>query len=50
MKLVLENVMKIHKADVLIEGITVVAGKNNSGKKREEISLWGFRGPWFGIF
>ena len=32
MKLHIENVAKIKKADIDVEGITVIAGSNNTGK------------------
>ena len=32
MRLTLENIAKVRKADVEINGITVIAGENNTGK------------------
>ena len=33
MKLNIENFAKIKNADVVIDGITVIAGENNTGKR-----------------
>lgn len=32
MKLNIKNFMKIKEADIVIDGITVIAGENNTGK------------------
>ena len=32
MRIKLENITKIDKADVVVDGITVIAGENSSGK------------------
>lgn len=32
MRLVIDNLAKIGHADILIDGITVIAGENNTGK------------------
>ena len=32
MKLHIENIGKLKNADVILDGITVIAGKNNTGK------------------
>ena len=32
MKLILENIGKISKADIQLDGITVICGENNTGK------------------
>ena len=36
MKIEIKNIGKISKAEVELEGITVIAGKNNTGKVRLE--------------
>lgn len=32
MKLTVENIGKIHRSEILLDGLTVIAGPNNSGK------------------
>lgn len=32
MKITIENIMKIEHSDILLDGITVIAGENNTGK------------------
>ena len=40
MKISLNNISKVKKADIEIKGITVIAGENNTGKSTVGKALW----------
>lgn len=41
MKLIIDNFAKIKKAEIVFDGITIIAGKNNSGKSTVGKVLYG---------
>lgn len=41
MKLIIDNFAKIKKAEIIFDGITIIAGKNNSGKSTVGKVLYG---------
>lgn len=49
MKISLNNISKIEKADIEIKGITVIAGENNTGKSTVGKALWSIFNSFYNI-
>ena len=49
MKISLNNISKVKKADIEIKGITVIAGENNTGKSTVGKALWSIFNSFYNI-
>lgn len=49
MRINLENISKVRKADIEIDGITVIAGENNTGKSTVGKALWSIFNSFYDI-